>query len=182
MGATWYAVLAPKQEERVCCMQFQGIMLGTIMVSIQFYFPGSYKWLQSQKTVWQEAIWGLAEVTCLVHPGVQEIEGRPQSCPWLPHQGKRSGRHWSLLCGISDRAPEEGLKMSQGRFKSGIRERFFLQKMVGHWNQLPRAVLTASAWQSSISVWALLSSTWWDSLSGPVVGWELNFDDPFGCF
>ncbi|KAJ7419371.1 hypothetical protein WISP_54298 [Willisornis vidua] len=59
----------------------------------------------------------------------------------------------------SDKTQENGMKLSQGRFRLHITKRFFIQVVVGHWNRLPREVVTAPSLTQFRNHWTILLGT-----------------------
>jgi len=82
----------------------------------------------------------------------------------------------------SDRTEGNGLKLRQGKFRLDIRSKFFTQRVVTHWNRLPKEVVDApslEALKARLDV-ALGSLVWW--LATLHIAGGLKLDDHCGPF
>ena len=82
----------------------------------------------------------------------------------------------------SDRKKGNGFKLRQGRFRLDFRRRFFTQRVVMHWNRLPKEVVdvpSLEAFKARLEV-ALGSLLWWLAILHIAGG--LKLDDHCGPF
>jgi len=129
---------------------------------------------------------GMEQVSCeerlrelgLFSPVKEKAAGRPyRSLPVSEGAYKKAGEGlFTRACRDSTRV--NGFELKEGRFRLGVRKKFFTMRLVRHWHRLPREAVAAP----SLVVFkarldgALSNLVWW-KVSLPMAG-ELDLDDP----
>lgn len=89
-----------------------------------------------------------------------------------PHNNLKGGRSEE---GTSDKTWGNGLNLHQGKSRLDIRKNFFTERVVKHWNGLPRDMVKSpslKAFKRHVNM-APRNVVYWQDLEGQVGGWTL---------
>jgi len=82
---------------------------------------------------------------------------------------KDGDRHFNRAC--CDRSRGSGFKLKEGRFRLGVRKKYFTMSVVNHWARLPREVVDAPSLETfKVRLDGPLSNLVWLKMSLLIVG------------
>ena len=106
----------------------------------------------------------------------RKTDGENWGCSAWRTEGFRENTLWSssthreptkklelFIRECSDRTKANGFKLKDGIFTLDIRRKFFTQRLVRHWNRLPREAVDVQYWEvfKTMLVVALDNLIWW---------------------